>query len=229
MSLYLMLTIAFGLSGFALVGLTVVFHSSFGKEHRIREGRHGSAAAKNFHQKVALNGVFSALIVYGLTFLLYPLLYEEGAASFLRVAWEATAILLLYDFFYYLVHRYPFHKWRTLRRVHAIHHIVRNPSALDSLYMHPLECFIGLSLLWACTGLFALVFGAVSIYSFAAAFLVYSLLNIFVHAGLNLRVFPLSILTHLGARHDQHHRDMKAGNYASVTPLWDRLLGTKEA
>ncbi len=28
--------------------------------------------------------------------------------------------------------------------------------------------------------------------------------------------------------HDKHHRDMRAMNFASVTPLWDRLLGTEE-
>ena len=229
MSLYLMLTLAIGLSGAALVGLTLLFHAPYGRKHRIREGKqYGTNASKHFVKVAIFNAIFSISIVYGLTYLLYPFLYLEGPVSPLRVVWEGAAILLLYDFFYYLVHRYPFHEWRVLRRVHAVHHVVRNPSALDSLYLHPLECFLGLALLWACTGLVAFVVAPVSTYSFAWAFLVYSTLNVIVHSGMRMRMFPFSIVTYLATRHDNHHKNMKAKNYASVTPLWDRLLGTEE-
>jgi sterol desaturase/sphingolipid hydroxylase (fatty acid hydroxylase superfamily) len=229
MSLYLMLTLAMGVSGLFMVGLTLAFHSQYGKQHRIRDGKHGSTAAKSFVGNAAFNAVFSVSVVYGLTYLLYPLLFVEGPASPLRVIGEGVAMLLLYDFFYYLVHRYPFHAWRILRRVHAVHHVVRNPSALDSLYLHPLECFLGLALLWACAGIVTVTTGAVSIYSFGWAFLVYSTLNVLVHTGLKMRTFPFSIITYLSRRHDRHHENMKAKNYASVTPLWDHLLGTEQS
>lgn len=229
MSIYLMITVAVGLSGLTMLGLTLAFHSTYGKAHRIREGRFGSANAKGFVGNAAVTSIFSISIVYGLTFLLAPFLYEEGAASPWRVLWEGAVILMLYDFFYYLVHRYPFHAFSPLRRVHAVHHVVRNPSAIDSLYLHPVECFLGLALLWACTGLVVLVAGPVSVYSFGWAFLVYSLLNVIVHSGLKLTVFPFNIITYLGRRHDTHHENMKAKNYASVTPLWDYVLGTEES
>ncbi len=81
------------------------------------------------------------------------------------------------------------------------------------------------SLLWVCTRAVRLAFGEVSIYSFGTVFLVYSLLNILVHA--NLRV-SVPLVTHLASRHNQHHAHMRAKNYASVTPLFDILFGTEE-
>lgn len=227
MSILIIITVGAGISGMTMIGLTLAFHSEYGRRNRIREGKHGSAAAKNFTRNAAISSVFSLSIVYGLTYLLSPYLYHEGPVSLFRVIWEGVAILLIYDFFYYLLHRYPFHAWRVLRRVHAVHHVVRNPSAVDSLYLHPIETFLGLGLLWATTGLLVLIAGPVSVYSFGWAFAVYSVLNVVVHSGLQMR-FPGSLASHLATRHDKHHAHMKAGNFASVTPLWDYLLGTRE-
>ena len=226
MSLYWMLTFGVALSGLLMVVMTLAYHSGWGRARRIRDGQHGSANAKGFVGNAAVTSALSISLVYGLTWALYPLLYEEGPAPVGRVLWEGAALLLLYDFFYYLVHRYPFHEWRLLRRVHAVHHVVRNPSAIDSLYLHPVETFLGLALLWACAGLLALVTGPVSVYSFAWAFLVYSTLNVVVHCGLRMRGFPFGLVTHQAARHDTHHVSMKGKNFASVTPIWDRVFGT---
>jgi sterol desaturase/sphingolipid hydroxylase (fatty acid hydroxylase superfamily) len=229
MMIYLLISGTIAISGMMMIGLTLLFRSEYGTKNRIRDGKHGSAAAKKFTSNAVVNSIFSLSTVYGLTYLLAPYLYHEGTTSIFRVIWEGVAILLVYDFFYYLVHRYPFHKWRILRGVHAVHHVVRNPSAIDSLYLHPLETFLGLALLWACTGLVAVIAGPVSVYSFGWTFLVYSTLNVVVHSGLKMRIFPASIATYLATRHDKHHANMKAKNFASVTPLWDYLLGTREA
>ncbi|HEY8088744.1 MAG TPA: sterol desaturase family protein, partial [Polyangiaceae bacterium] len=55
------------------------------------------------------------------------------------------------------------------------------------------------------------------------AFLVYSLLNIWIHSAVDLPGLPLSALVR---HHDVHHETMKSGYYASITPIWDVLLGT---
>jgi sterol desaturase/sphingolipid hydroxylase (fatty acid hydroxylase superfamily) len=34
--------------------------------------------------------------------------------------------------------------------------------------------------------------------------------------------------TYLALRHNKHHVNMNGKNYASVTPLWDHVLGTEE-
>ncbi len=170
----------------------------------------------------------STSLVYGYPYLLGGRALHGGAVSPVRCLLEGAAVLLTYDFFYYLVHRYPFHEWKVLRGVHSVHHIVRNPSAQDSLFLHPLENFLGLSLLWACTFGLSVVAGPLSIYSFGWAFLVYSLVNIIVHAGLDVDAPGLRFFSHLAVRHNKHHQSMKGKNYAAMTPIWDRVFRTEE-
>ena len=58
---------------------------------------------------------------------------------------------MVYDFFYYLTHRFLFHAatdsrfavLRYFRRVHAVHHQARDPSHIDAFYVHPVETTIG--------------------------------------------------------------------------------------
>jgi sterol desaturase/sphingolipid hydroxylase (fatty acid hydroxylase superfamily) len=192
--------------------------------HRIREEPVRTLKGPKFWRIAIVNSVLSISMVYGLTYLLYAFLFYEEAASPGRMLLEGVGILITYDFAYYLVHRYLFHQWELLKRVHAVHHTVRYPTAYDSLYMHPLENAIGLVLLMLCTFLV----GPVSVYSFAGVFVVYSSLNILNHAGLDLPFFPFRTLTALARKHDKHHVSMRSGNYASITPLFDLLFGTAE-
>jgi sterol desaturase/sphingolipid hydroxylase (fatty acid hydroxylase superfamily) len=105
--------------------------------------------------------------------------------------------------------------------VHAVHHRVRYPTTIDSLFLHPFEGFCGLALLMLCTW----IVGPVHAYTFGACFLVYSWLNIIIHGGVRL---PIPYLGMLARNHAVHHVDMKAGNYASISPLPDLLFGTHE-
>jgi sterol desaturase/sphingolipid hydroxylase (fatty acid hydroxylase superfamily) len=101
---------------------------------------------------------------------------------------------------------------------------VRHPNAFDALYLHPVETFLGLALLIACTWLL----GPVHIATFAGVFFVYSALNIIVHCGLDFHFPPFLALSYLARKHDIHHTSMKGGNFASITPIWDILFGTAE-
>ncbi len=224
MSLYWMLTIVLALSGGLLISLTLLFRMPVTDNHRIREEPVRTRKRPKFWRTAAFNCVLSISMVYALTYLLYGYLFYEEAASPWRLLLEGVGILITYDFGYYLAHRYPFHEWRLLRGVHAVHHTVRYPTAYDSLYMHPLENAIGLVLLMLCTFLV----GPVSIYSFAGVFVIYSFLNIVNHAGLDLPFYPFRTLSYLARKHDRHHVSMRSGNYASITPLFDRLFGTAE-
>jgi sterol desaturase/sphingolipid hydroxylase (fatty acid hydroxylase superfamily) len=228
MTLMILLTAVLLIAGGLLALLTALYRSPYGATHHIREAKnHGLARAK-YWRNAAGNAAMSVVLVYGLTWLLYPRVFHEGPVSVWRSLLEGVAILAAFDFFYYLLHRYPFHRWRLLRRVHAVHHIVRNPMAVDSLYQHPVEDALGLSLLWACAAGVSLIGGPVSIYSFAWVFLVYSLLNVVVHSGLDFHSSSLRLLSYLATRHNKHHVDMNGKNYASVTPLWDMVFGTEE-
>lgn len=224
MSLYWMLTIVIALTGAVMLALATLADSRYGTTHKLREAKRHNLTPSRFWSVAVPNSIFSIVLVYVLTYLAGARVFEAGGFHIARCLVEGVAILLLYDFFYYLVHRYPFHEWKLLRRVHAMHHVVRNPTALDSLYLHPLENFLGLGLLWGCAFLVSRVGGPVSAYSFAWVFLVYSVLNVVVHAGID----GLGIVSYVARRHTKHHKDMNGKNYASVTPIWDIVFRTEE-
>ena len=228
MILYILLTGSLALSGVLISALTLLALSAYGTAHQIRQAKNHSLSPSRFWRVAVLNSALSVAMVYGFAYLFGPRLFQAGSVSVLRCIVEGVAILMTFDFFYYLVHRYPFHEWKLLRRVHAVHHIVRNPSAVDSLYMHPLENVIGLGLLWVCAFLVGLVAGPVSVYSFGWVFLVYSVLNVVVHAGIDMKGPGAALFTSLATRHNKHHVSMNGKNYASVTPIWDLVFRTEE-
>jgi sterol desaturase/sphingolipid hydroxylase (fatty acid hydroxylase superfamily) len=169
----------------------------------------------------AVNAVTSAGTILGYTHLLARWLFTAEAPSVWRGALQALLILTVYDVLYYFMHRFLFHEWAVLRPVHAVHHRVRYPVSVESLFLHPLEGFLGLSLLVFCTW----AIGPVHPLVFGACFFVFTWLNIIVHAGVAL---PIPYLSFIARKHARHHVDMRAGNYASITPIPDLLFGTSE-
>ena len=222
-ALFVMLSAGLALSSLVLLATTTAFYLPRNVRYRLRAPRKRPMGTTKFRRVVVLNSLFSIFVVYGLAFGFYDYIYYEGPITVWRSLFEGVLIIALYDTGYYLIHRYLFHEWKILRWVHVVHHVVKEPSAVDSLYLHPIECFMGLGLLWGC----AYIVGPVSVYTFGWVFAVYSVLNILIHSGLKFRVFPLSVITAVAKRHDAHHRGMQAQNYSSVTPIWDLVLGTE--
>jgi len=167
-------------------------------------------------------GDYRALVC---VFLFADFLVYRGEVAFWRMLLEIALVVVLYDFAYYAVHRYPFHEWSVLRRVHAVHHATRHPRAIDSMLLHPAETCIGLGAFLACIALV----GGVHVYSFTLLFVAYTTLNVVNHAGLRFRSFPLRPFGWLAVKHDLHHRSSHAGNYAFLTTVPDRLFGTAES
>jgi sterol desaturase/sphingolipid hydroxylase (fatty acid hydroxylase superfamily) len=165
--------------------------------------------------------VFSGACVLSFIVLLGERLMVTTPVPLWQSAVQAAAILIIYDFLYYFLHRFPFHEWGVLKRVHTVHHLAKNPLALDSMYLHPIENFLGLALLTFC----AWLVGPVNDLVFASVFMVWSTLNIFLHSGVD---WPIPFLGMMSRKHVTHHRSMRAKNYASITPLPDILFGTAE-
>ena len=135
--------------------------------------------------------------------------------------------LMTYDLAYYLTHRFVFHG-ALMREIHSVHHQARSPSYIDAQYVHPLETFIGLALfVGAVAGLAPLV-GRFHAASLAASFLLFSQLNVLNHTKVELPEFPYRVLTWISAKHAMHHENMRKGNYATITLLYDKLFGTLE-
>lgn len=141
---------------------------------------------------------------------------------------DIVAVLMLFDFLYYLTHRFLFHG-RPLRRIHALHHQARTPTHIDALFVHPVETAIGLLLFLGSIPLVALVAGApLHAVSMAVATLVFTQINTLNHTFVDLPYFPFKTIDTITSLHAAHHVDMNRGNYATLTMLYDRLFGTYE-
>ncbi|MEH6552331.1 MAG: sterol desaturase family protein [Pseudomonadales bacterium] len=159
-------------------------------------------------------------------FAIAPFFLTLEAQSIGKVVLDIVAILMIYDFFYYLMHRFLFHGQGYFRRVHAVHHQARSPTAVDALYVHPVETFMGVLLfLLVIVGLGFFV-GPFHSVTLALTFLIYTQLNIINHCKITIPFFPFKTLSWITAKHAVHHENMHKGNYASITLVYDRLFGT---
>lgn len=222
MSLFWMLSGVLVSAGTLLAVLALLYRLPRFAPRRIFDEPNRKLKPEDMKWRLAGNALFSGLLSYGLAFAPYRWLFHERPTAWHTMVLQAIAILLLYDAAYYAMHRFAFHQWRWMKRIHSVHHMVRHPNALDSLFLHPVETFCGLALLVLCTW----VVGPVHIVTYTIVFAAYSYLNIIVHAGLELRFFPVA--SYLARKHDGHHTSMRGGNFASITPICDLIFGTAE-
>lgn len=146
-----------------------------------------------------------------------------------RYVTDILIMLLVYDFLYYIAHRFLFHGNRYFRRIHGIHHQARDPSYIDAHYVHPVETTIGLSILGLSLVIAGMAVGGYNIWSLAVGLFVYSQVNVLIHTQFDLPQFPYKTATWLVRKHHLHHLNMNQGNYSSLFLIYDKLFGTLEA
>ncbi|MDH3625311.1 MAG: sterol desaturase family protein [Myxococcales bacterium] len=224
MKVLIVILASYASAGLAIALLLYAYRSKRAQEFLISDDPHRSATDRELRSRVILNTTVSITLIFSVMYGLGDYLYYDHAIPAWRFALEAATVILLYDFGYYFMHRFLFHEWRILRGVHSVHHAARNPRVIDSLLLHPIETFMGLSLFF---GSVALV-GGVHLYTLALLFITYTAFNILNHAGVDIPRFPVRTLGILAAKHDRHHHSMISGNYASITPLPDIIFGTVE-
>ena len=166
-------------------------------------------------------------LVMNLAFFLFaaPFVVDLVSRPLWQYAVEILSILLVFDFLYYLTHRFLFHG-NLLRKIHAVHHQVRRPSHIDALYVHPTETAIGLFLYMGTALLLPAFFGPFSAFSMAIATVVFTQVNIINHTYFELPYFPFKTLDYMTTKHHRHHENMDMGNYATLTMAYDYLFGT---
>lgn len=211
-------------AGVAMVVLFFAYRSAAAQPYLISDNAHRSKSDRELYQLAAINMLFSVTLIFGILFGLSEWIYYEHAVPLWRHFLEALTVILLYDFGYYFMHRYPFHEWEILRGVHAVHHAARNPRVIDAMLLHPIEAAMGLCLFF---GTIALV-GGIHIVTLGVLFSTYTAFNVLNHAGVDAPTFPFKTLGVLARKHDRHHHSMRSGNYASITPLPDLIFGTVE-
>ena len=194
-----------------------------------READRVKLSRKRFSEAVEVNN--RAALITNLVFYLaiLPFCVNLEPRPLWRHAVDILAVLLVFDFFYYLTHRFLFHG-KPLRKVHALHHQARTPTYIDALYVHPVETTIGLVLFLGSLPLIAFLGGgALHAVSMAVATLIFTQLNTINHTYVNLPYFPFRTLDTITSLHAAHHVDMNRGNFATLSMLYDWLFGTLEA
>ena len=185
-------------------------------------------SGKRFRQVVKLNnntGLLTNVVFFAA---ILPFCIDLSPRPLWRHGLDIVAVLLVYDFLYYLTHRFLFHG-RPLRRIHSLHHQAHTPTYIDALYVHPVETVIGLVLFLGSIPLVAWLGGTpLNAISMAIATLIFTHLNQINHTWVNLPHFPFRTLDYITSIHAAHHVDMNSGNYATLTMLYDWLFGTPE-
>ena len=194
-----------------------------------QEADRGKLARARF--KAAVKASNTAGLVTNLIFFvaLLPLCVSLAPRPLWRHVVDIIVVLMVFDFFYYLTHRFLFHG-QGYFRVHSLHHQAHTPTYIDALYVHPLETTIGLVLFLGSIPLVAaLSGGALSAFSMAIATLLFTQWNTINHTFVDLPYFPFKAIDQITSLHAAHHVDMNKGNYATLTMLYDWAFGTLEA
>jgi sterol desaturase/sphingolipid hydroxylase (fatty acid hydroxylase superfamily) len=147
-----------------------------------------------------------------------------------RIPVDCVAILMVYDFVYYLTHRFLFHDAGFLGGpliwMHAIHHRQHNPCRGDSSYLHPLEVAIGLGLYMATIFVLSRFVGPFHLATVIVTWLAFTQINLHNHDLWDATRFPGRYLNTMSAMHHNHHAKFTGGNYATITLLYDWMFGT---
>lgn len=168
-------------------------------------------------------GMFTNLAFF--VFIL-PFCVTLDYTGWVTILLNVAVILMVYDFFYYLCHRFWFHGNGWMRQIHAVHHQARNPTHIDAYYVHPFETFVGIALFLGTLAVLAALLGPFHVVTVIITYVIFTQLNIINHTLVELPYFPFRSLTWITAKHHVHHINMHKGNYATITLLYDRLFGT---
>lgn len=147
-----------------------------------------------------------------------------------RVLADMAIILMFYDFFYYLTHRFLFHDsgffGGPLKWMHAVHHRQHNPCRRDSSYIHPLEVAIGLGLYAVSIFVLSRFMGPFHVVSIVVTWVAFSEINLHNHNLWQTDRFPFRYLNYAAEMHHHHHARFTGGNFATITLLFDWMFGT---
>jgi sterol desaturase/sphingolipid hydroxylase (fatty acid hydroxylase superfamily) len=162
--------------------------------------------------------------------LILPFCLTLEAQPWWNILLDVVVILMFYDFFYYLVHRFLFHDGGflggPLMWVHAVHHQQNNPCRQDSSYIHPLEVALGLGLYAASIFVLSRFMGSFHVATLIISWVAFSEINLHNHDLMEADRFPYKYLKYMSKMHHVHHAKFTGGNYATISLFYDWLFGT---
>jgi sterol desaturase/sphingolipid hydroxylase (fatty acid hydroxylase superfamily) len=143
---------------------------------------------------------------------------------------DIAVILMFYDFFYYLTHRFLFHQsgffGGPLVWMHAVHHQQHNPCRNDSSYIHPLEVAIGLGLYVVSILVLSQFMGRFDVLTIVITWVAFTEINLHNHDLWEADRFPFRYLNYAAKMHHNHHARFTGGNFATISLLYDWMFGT---
>jgi len=159
-----------------------------------------------------------------------PFVLTLEAQSGWKMLLDSIVILMVYDFIYYLAHRFLFHDegfmGGPLMWVHAVHHRQHNPCRMDSSYIHPIEIAIGLGLYVGTIFILSRFMGSFHVITIVCTWIAFSEINLHNHNLWTSDRFPFKYLNFASKMHHNHHAKFTGGNFATISPLYDWMFGT---
>lgn len=198
------------------------------KKHRIQD-RYPETASIRREVKWSL---ISLLITAGLATMLILLVqsgntkmyFTIGERGWFYFVFSTVAFILLYDTYFYWLHRFM-HWKKVFPYVHRLHHMSHTPTPWAILAFNPLEAVLEFLIYPLAICLIPLHPAAVII------FVAYNIvINTLGHIGYEL--IPRSFFRHpvfgfstTVTHHEMHHQKVRC-NYGIYTTIWDRIMGT---
>ncbi|QIG81551.1 sterol desaturase family protein [Stakelama tenebrarum] len=172
-------------------------------------------------------GVVFFAVIFGL---IIPFCVTVEAQPWWRYLVDMFVILMVYDFFYYLAHRFLFHDegffGGPLLWVHAVHHRQHNPCRGDSSFIHPIEVALGLSLYVGTVFLLSRFMGDFHVVTIVITWIAFSEINLHNHDLWTADKFPFRYANTMAKMHHNHHARFTGGNFATISLFYDWLFGT---
>ena len=150
-------------------------------------------------------------------------IFLKGYTSFIICLFEILFVLIIDDFFFYVLHRGMHESKYIYKKIHKIHHRANVPIPFEYIYVHPLEWMSGM--IGPFLGMYFI--GGIAFESYCMYLIVRNVHEIHIHSGIKTSSFLKIIPLYGNNEHHDIHHAKRDGNYASTFTLWDFLLNTK--
>jgi len=110
MEIFIILALGYAASFLTFKGLKLAFHSPAMKDRIIAEDPERGVDGATLQRSVKVNSAVSVGFMLACALLFSDFLVYSGDVALWRIPLQIAMVVILYDFIYYGVHRYPFHE-----------------------------------------------------------------------------------------------------------------------
>lgn len=174
----------------------------------------------------AITGVIGLILGSGMTVLVRAGIVAMATEplTVLTCLFEVVAYIVLFDGYFYAVHRFLHTKWM-FRKIHVVHHKSTSTTVLTALAFHPVEAlmitgFIPVAMCLFPIHLFSLV--VVSVFLSGSLLIAHSGYDVFPPWFAKVPLLNIYVTPRV---HEEHHKRANC-NYSATISIYDWLFGT---